>query len=172
MFVKNFKLRVYIIFSVILIFGLYLDNSKFTIKLAIVLFLLSFIFFIHGRRAGALSYAGVIYTRSLFRYERNNRMIAVKIRSLDLLNYINEKSNQNVLICGTSGQGKSRLMRYLLYLSRENKVIFSYKENDDYLKMGYNVFDVKTEMPDPFKENITLFSRDKYNRYLINRLLP
>ena len=177
MFVKTVKLRLYIIFSVILIFGLYLDNSKFTFKFAIILFLLSFIFFIHGKRAGALSYAGVIYTRSLFRYERDNRMIPVKIRSLDLLNYINEKSNQNVLICGTSGQGKSRLMRYLLYLSGENKVIFSYKENDDYLKMGYNVFDIKSEMPDPFKDteafvNAFLITYPIQNMGIISQYIP
>ena len=177
MFVKNFKLRVYITFSVILIFGLYLDNSKFTLKVVIILFLLSFIFFIHGRRAGALSYAGVIYTRSLFKYERDNRMIAVKVRSLDLLNYIKEKSNQNILICGTSGQGKSRLMRYLLYLSSENKVIFSYKENDDYLKMGYNVLDVKTEMPDPFKDkeafvNAFLITYPIQNMGIISQYIP
>ena len=177
MFVKTVKLRLYIIFSVILIFGLYLDNSKLTLKFAIILFLLSFIFLIHGKRAGALSYAGVIYARSFFRYERDDRMIPVKIRSLDLLNYINEKSNQNVLICGTSGQGKSRLMRYLLYLSHENKVIFSYKENDDYLKMGYNVFDVKSEMPDPFKDteafvNAFLITYPIQNMGIISQYIP
>ena len=177
MFVKTVELRLYIIFSVILVFGLYLDNSKFTLQFTVILFLLTFVFFIHSKRAGALSYAGVIYARSFFRYERDDRMIRVKIRSLDLLNYISEKSNQNVLICGTSGQGKSRLMRYLLYLSGENKVIFSYKENDDYLKMGYNVFDIKSEMPDPFKDteafvNAFLITYPIQNMGIISQYIP
>ena len=177
MFVKTVELRLYIIFSVILVFGLYLDNSKFTLQFTVILFLLTFVFFIHSKRAGALSYAGVIYARSFFRYERDDRMIRVKIRSLDLLNYISEKSNQNVLICGTSGQGKSRLMRYLLYLSSENKVIFSYKENDDYLKMGYNVFDIKSEMPDPFKDteafvNAFLITYPIQNMGIISQYIP
>ncbi|WP_157438759.1 hypothetical protein, partial [Acidiplasma aeolicum] len=99
------------------------------------------------------------------------------IRSLHLLNYIENKVNQNVLICGTSGQGKSRLMRYLLYLSTEQKIIFSYKENDDYLKMGYNIFDIKLEMPDPFLDtesfvNAFLITYPIQNMGIISQYIP
>ena len=113
MFVKTVKLRLYIIFSVILVFGLYLDNSKFTLQFTVILFLLTFVFFIHGKRAGALSYAGVIYARSFFRYERDDRMIRVKIRSLDLLNYIrNAFTNASVSL---KGSGISDFMSKTLY---------------------------------------------------------
>ena len=177
LFVRTFKLRIYIIFSALLIIGLLLENSKYTIMVTLFLVLFSFAFFIKRKYAGAISYAAVLYRKQLFGKEKDYNWITVPIRSLHLLNYIENKVNQNVLICGTSGQGKSRLMRYLLYLSKEQKIIFSYKENDDYLKMGYNIFDIKVEMPDPFLDtesfvNAFLITYPIQNMGIISQYIP
>ena len=177
LFVRTFKLRIYIIFSALLIIGLLLENSKYTIMVTLFLVLFSFVFFIKRKYAGAISYAAVLYRKQLFGKEKDYNWITVPIRSLHLLNYIENKVNQNVLICGTSGQGKSRLMRYLLYLSTEQKIIFSYKENDDYLKMGYNIFDIKVEMPDPFLDtesfvNAFLITYPIQNMGIISQYIP
>ena len=177
LFVRTFKLRIYIIFSALLIIGLLLENSKYTIMVTLFLVLFSFVFFIKRKYAGAISYAAVLYRKQLFGKEKDYNWITVPIRSLHLLNYIENKVNQNVLICGTSGQGKSRLMRYLLYLSKEQKIIFSYKENDDYLKMGYNIFDIKVEMPDPFLDtesfvNAFLITYPIQNMGIISQYIP
>ena len=177
LFVRTFKLRIYIIFSALLIIGLLLENSKYTIMVTLFLVLFSFAFFIKRKYAGAISYAAVLYRKQLFGKDKDYNWITVPIRSLHLLNYIENKVNQNVLICGTSGQGKSRLMRYLLYLSKEQKIIFSYKENDDYLKMGYNIFDIKLEMPDPFLDtesfvNAFLITYPIQNMGIISQYIP
>ncbi len=152
-FVKTAGLRIYVILSVLIVVALILTNSKNIIIISFFLFLFSFSFFIKKRHAGAISYSAVLYGRRILDKDKDYKWILVKSRNLDLLNYIEIKVNQNILICGTSGQGKSRLMRYLLYLSTDKKVIFSYKDDDDYLKMGYNIFNIKYEMPDPFEDN-------------------
>jgi len=69
---------------------------------------------------------------------------------VDLHTYILGKPNRNVLITGTSGQGKSKLSRYLLGVFDYQKVIFSFKANDEYLKMGYKTADVSRMLPNPF----------------------
>ncbi|MEM3404883.1 MAG: hypothetical protein QXV17_05965 [Candidatus Micrarchaeaceae archaeon] len=61
----------------------------------------------------------------------------IPIRPVDMKNYIAQKANKNIFICGTSGQGKSYLTRYLLSLYDSQKLIFNFKPNDEYLKMGY-----------------------------------
>jgi len=155
MFIKTFYIRVYIIFSIFIIAALLLTNSnpKNIIIISLLLFLFSFVFLIRKKYAGAISHSAVLYRRHIIDKSKDYDWILVRVRNLDLLNYIDCKVNQNVLICGTSGQGKSRLMRYLLYLSNEQKIIFSYKENDDYLKMGYNIYNIKYELPNPFENN-------------------
>lgn len=177
LFVKTFKLRLYTIFSILLIVGLLYDNSKYTSMIIIFLLLVSVLFFIKSNHSGAISFSAVLYRKPLIGKEKENTRIKVPIRSLDLLNYIDYKVNQNVLICGTSGQGKSRLMRYLLYLSTEQKFIFSYKENDDYLKMGYNIFRIENEMPDPFIDteafvNSFLITYPIQNMGIISQYIP
>ncbi len=66
--------------------------------------------------------------------------------------YITNKSNQNVLVCGASGQGKSVLMRHLLRCFDSPKVILSFKPNDEYLKAGYPIADVTRVIPNPFQD--------------------
>lgn len=176
-FVRTFKLRLYIILSLLLIVGLIIENSNYTELISIFLLVFSVVFFIKSRHSGAVSYSSVIYRKQPFRKEKDYNMIKVPVRSLNFLNYIDYKVNQNVLICGTSGQGKSRLMRYLLYLSNEQKFIFSYKENDDYLKMGYNILQVENEMPDPFMDteafvNSFLITYPIQNMGIISQYIP
>jgi hypothetical protein len=66
--------------------------------------------------------------------------------------YIKEKSNQNVLISGASGAGKSVLACYLLSCFDSPKLIISFKANDEYLKAGYPVADVSKIVPNPFED--------------------
>ncbi len=66
--------------------------------------------------------------------------------------YIAQKSNQNVLVCGASGEGKSVLMRRLLLSFDSPKAILSFKSNDEYLKIGYPIADVTLVMPNPFQD--------------------
>lgn len=73
-------------------------------------------------------------------------------RSVDLDNYIAQKPNRNVFVCGTSGVGKTFLTRYLLERSPARKVIFNFKPNDHYLKLGYRVADIGSARPNPFTD--------------------
>lgn len=84
--------------------------------------------------------------------EKNFRHELVE-KPVDLKKYINGKSNRNVFICGMSGAGKSYLMRYLLEKFSNQKIIFSFKPNDEYLKLGYPIVDMSKALPDPFKDN-------------------
>ncbi len=66
--------------------------------------------------------------------------------------YIEEKSNRLVMICGRSGTGKSELMKVLLLsVVRAPKVVFSFKPNDTHLRLPYHVIDVSRQIPDPFQ---------------------
>jgi hypothetical protein len=73
-------------------------------------------------------------------------------KPLDLKNYIINKANRNVMIVGTAGQGKSKLTRYLLELFDNQKVIFSFKPNDEYLKMGYTIIETSKALPNAFRD--------------------
>ncbi|MGA2198753.1 MAG: hypothetical protein ABSG45_02325 [Nitrososphaerales archaeon] len=68
------------------------------------------------------------------------------------LTYIKRKSNQNVLISGASGAGKSVLACYLLSCFDSPKLIISFKASDEYLKAGYPVADVSKIVPNPFED--------------------
>lgn len=69
---------------------------------------------------------------------------------VDLRAYILGKVNRNVLTAGTSGQGKSKLARHLLGIFPERKIIFSFKPNDEYLRLGYKIADASLILPNPF----------------------
>jgi hypothetical protein len=67
--------------------------------------------------------------------------------------YIKKKSNQNVLISGASGTGKSVLACYLLSCFDDSpKLIISFKTNDEYLNAGYPVADASEVIPNPFED--------------------
>ncbi|MDE1852207.1 MAG: ATP-binding protein [Thaumarchaeota archaeon] len=72
---------------------------------------------------------------------------------LDVRKYIEGKANQNVFVCGASGQGKSKLMRRLLALmDGYQRVVFTFKPNDEYLNAGFPIADVTEIMPNPFED--------------------
>jgi hypothetical protein len=70
---------------------------------------------------------------------------------VDLQKYISRKANPLVMICGRSGMGKSELMKMLLLTLVGPKIIFSFKPNDAYLSLPYEIIDVSSHIPDPFQ---------------------
>ena len=82
--------------------------------------------------------------------EKKYRLAAASPAPLGLEAYIHGKSNRNVLITGSSGQGKSKLTRHLLSEMPAQKLIFSFKAGEEYLKMGYAIRDISKGLPDPF----------------------
>jgi hypothetical protein len=72
-------------------------------------------------------------------------------RAFNLRQYLDEKTNSNVFVCGASGSGKSRLVNYLLQLyDDEVKDIFSFKPRDEYLDIGIPIVDMSAHLPDAF----------------------
>jgi hypothetical protein len=72
---------------------------------------------------------------------------------LGVRKHIEEKANQNVFVCGASGQGKSILMRRLLTLmDGYQRGVFTFKPKDEYLSMGFPIADVTEIMPSPFED--------------------
>ncbi|MEM3661746.1 MAG: hypothetical protein QXG73_02880, partial [Candidatus Micrarchaeaceae archaeon] len=82
--------------------------------------------------------------------EKKYRLGRTKPKRLSLKAYIHTKSNRNVLITGSSGQGKSKLTRHLLSEMPYQKLIFSFKAGEEYLKMGYAIRDISKTLPNPF----------------------
>lgn len=82
--------------------------------------------------------------------EKKYRLAGSKPARLSLKAYVHGKSNRNVLITGSSGQGKSKLTRHLLEEMPYQKLIFSFKAGEEYLKMGYAIRDISKGLPDPF----------------------
>jgi hypothetical protein len=82
--------------------------------------------------------------------EHEFKLEQLRPTKISLKDYIHEKSNRNVLITGSSGQGKSKLTRHLLSQMQYQKAIFSFKAGEEYLKMGYAVRDISKMLPDPF----------------------
>lgn len=75
-----------------------------------------------------------------------------RVSRIDILDNIRSNSNQNVLICGSSGSGKSELMNYLLEIWNGVRVVFSFKPDDASLRLPIRVIDVAQNMPNPFKD--------------------
>ncbi len=71
---------------------------------------------------------------------------------VNLEEYIGQKGNPSVMVCGRSGMGKSELMNVLLLSAKEPKIVFSFKPNDAYLRMPCQVIDVSRHIPDPFQD--------------------
>lgn len=74
-------------------------------------------------------------------------------KPVNLTHCILSKPNCNVMIVSTSGQGKSKLTRYLLEQFEDNqKIIFSFKPNDEYLKMGYKIVEASKALPNALRD--------------------
>ena len=84
----------------------------------------------------------------------NNPEIAPVYKNpLDLRKYIIERNNRNLFIAGRSGSGKTTLMRYIIGLFPEsNKIIFSFKAHDDYLKLGIPILRISEYPANPFTD--------------------
>ncbi|MDG6909642.1 MAG: ATP-binding protein [Nitrososphaerota archaeon] len=95
--------------------------------------------------------------------ERRSRVVGHKKREIplatqidpsyaDILRYIDDKRNPSVLISGRPGMGKTELMKLLLVHQKIPKIVFSFKPNDAYLQLPYNVVDISRHTPDPFQD--------------------
>ena len=81
-----------------------------------------------------------------------SRLIQIGSSPINIAKYILEKSNQNLLVTGATGQGKSKLVHLILEMFSNPKVVFSFKENDEYLHMPGNIISADTCLPDPFSD--------------------
>jgi hypothetical protein len=98
-----------------------------------------------GWGKGAVRTASVIAPDRAYRFEMAERPV-------DLRNYLGQKPNGNLFICGTSGEGKSFLMRYMLEQMRMQKIVFNFKPDDEYLRLGYLIVDMSKALPNPFND--------------------
>ncbi len=99
----------------------------------------------------ATPYRKIYAARAQGSYEESRyRLARARLSPLGLKGYIHGKSNRNVLITGSSGQGKSKLTRYLLGEMPYQKLVFSFKAGEEYLKMGYAIRDISKSLPNPF----------------------
>jgi len=90
--------------------------------------------------------------------EKEFNINRIKPFVIDLKEYVHSRSNRNVLITGASGQGKSKLTRYLLGIMEYQKVIFSFKANEEYLKTEYKAVNMKNALPNPFTDTEAFIS--------------
>jgi hypothetical protein len=73
--------------------------------------------------------------------------------AINMPSYLKKKPNQNLLITGTTGQGKSKLMRLMLESMPNPKNIFSYKDGDEYLQIDGNLIFAEQKLPNPFSDH-------------------
>ncbi|MCL5101828.1 MAG: hypothetical protein M1544_00525 [Candidatus Marsarchaeota archaeon] len=103
---------------------------------------LAYAFYIPGTKPGvnivmlATSAPKAVRVRTRTREEHKYRLARAKPSPLGLKAYIHSKGNRNVLITGSSGQGKSKLTGHLLGEMPYQKLIFSFKAGEEYMKMG------------------------------------
>jgi AAA+ ATPase superfamily predicted ATPase len=107
---------------------------------------------------------GQIYQAAIARQERKYASFSTNTESkpkisktakkvMDFRKYIEDRKNHNLFIAGSSGTGKTTLMRYLIGLFPNSvKTIFSFKARDDYLKLGIPILKVSEHAGDPFSD--------------------
>lgn len=82
--------------------------------------------------------------------ELDDKWIRLEELRVNTKEYIERKANQNVLVCGASGQGKSVLARHLLASFDSPRTVISFKPNDEYLRVGLPVAEAPRALPNPF----------------------
>ena len=82
-----------------------------------------------------------------YRIERKN-----EVYEIDWEEYLKRKgANQNVVIAGGSGYGKTTLVYWLIRgMKGYKKVIFAYKNSDEYDRLGYPVLRISSHSPNVF----------------------
>jgi energy-coupling factor transporter ATP-binding protein EcfA2 len=85
--------------------------------------------------------------------EEHPRMMPIYKKAVDFKGYITSRNNRNMFISGRSGSGKSTLMCHLIGIfESSNRIIFSFKANDDYLKLGIPILRVSDFAANPFSD--------------------
>ena len=107
---------------------------------------------------------GKIYQSAMAKEQRRYSTIssrtetAPKVRKtykkpVDFNYYITKATNHNLFVAGSSGTGKTTLMRHMIGLFPNSaKTIFSFKANDDYLKLGISILKVAEYAGEPFSD--------------------
>ena len=107
---------------------------------------------------------GKIYQSAIAKEERRYSTISArtettpKVRKtykkpIDFNDYIAKATNHNLFVAGSSGTGKTTLMRYMISIFPDSaKTIFSFKVNDDYLKLDIPILKVAEYAGDPFAD--------------------
>ena len=81
------------------------------------------------------------------------RVLKTYKRGTNFKDYIVKATNHNLFVAGSSGTGKTTLMRYMIGIFPDSaKTIFSFKANDDYLKLGIPILKVAEYAGDPFSD--------------------
>ncbi len=140
-------------------YGFVMLTGAFMITLPIAFWLLAMAsaLRLNKRRTGVLAISAVAEYQIGMGSERMRRYETRIIRTptwrplnMDLKEYLDQKANHNVFVCGASGSGKSRLMNYLLQLYDDEKYIFSFKPRDEYLDVGIEIVDMSKHLPNAF----------------------
>ena len=107
---------------------------------------------------------GKIYQSAIAKEERRYSSISTRTetapkvlntykRNADFKEYVTKATNHNLFVAGSSGTGKTTLMRYMIGIFPDSaKTIFSFKANDDYLKLGILILKVAEYAGDPFPD--------------------
>ena len=107
---------------------------------------------------------GKIYQSAIAKQQRRYSTISARTdtepkvlkaykRGADFKDYIARATNHNLFVAGSSGTGKTTLMRYMIGIFPDSaKTIFSFKANDDYLKLGIPILKVAEYAGDPFSD--------------------
>lgn len=71
---------------------------------------------------------------------------------IDVEKRLSARPNRNVFISGASGEGKTTLGNLLLSVTEGVKIVFSFKVDDEYLRIGYPIADMSRLVPNPFQD--------------------
>jgi ABC-type oligopeptide transport system ATPase subunit len=87
------------------------------------------------------------FPRGEYRIERKDEVYEISWED-----YLNKKgANQNVVIVGGSGYGKTTLVYWLIRtITGYKKVIFAYKNSDEFDRLGYPVLRIRNHSPNVF----------------------
>ena len=77
-----------------------------------------------------------------------------KIFAIDFASYLaNKGPNHNITVTGQAGSGKTQLIYWLVdQMVDYKKIIFSYKDSDEFNRLGYPVLFLKKYSPDVFSD--------------------